>query len=116
MLDRRQVEAREMIELQPLGIGEHGAQVRRGIVAVGAEADQMLVAAPVRQLDDAEAIARGDEPHRLGIDGDRGAGGEDARGQVFLMKMNGHRRAIGKGGRLLNARPSPARAAAGRRC
>ena len=51
------IEAREMIELEPIGIGEQRLQARRGIVAAGAEADQMLVALAVGQLHQAQPVA-----------------------------------------------------------
>jgi predicted amidohydrolase YtcJ len=42
--------AREMIELEAVGIGEQRLEIGRGIAAAALEADQMLVALPVRQL------------------------------------------------------------------
>jgi hypothetical protein len=80
---------REMIELQAFGIGQHRAQVRRGIFAAGHEAHQMLVSAPIRNLHQAEAIARGDEAHGFGIHCDR-AGCQHVGRQVFLVKINAH--------------------------
>ena len=54
----------------------------------------MLVAAAVRNLDEAESVAGQMEPHRLGVDGDR-AGRKDALGQVLFMEMDGHDSRIG---------------------
>ena len=88
--DRGDVEAAEMVELQPRRIGQQRAQIRRGIIAARREAHEMLVGAAIGQLHDAEPVARGDQPHRLGIDGDRGAGGEQVAGQVFFVEMDGH--------------------------
>ena len=82
------VEAREMIELEPVGIAEQRLEVGRGIVAVRAEADQMLVAVAVGQLDQAQPVAAGDQAHRLGVDGDR-AVGERARRRAGLPRGNG---------------------------
>ncbi len=87
-LDHGEVEAGEMIELQPRRIGEHRLQHRRGIVPP-VEADEMLVAAAVGQLDQAQPVARRVEPHRLGVDRDR-PGGEDIGGQVVFVQVNGH--------------------------
>ena len=50
----------------------------------------MLVAASVRQLDEAQPVASGDEAHRLGIDGDRAVAESHVVGKVFLVEMNGH--------------------------
>ena len=77
-----------MIELEPVGIAQQRLQVGRGIVAVGAEAHQMLVAAAVGELDQAQAVAAGNQPHRLGVDRDRPVGGEQVeRGEVFFVEM-----------------------------
>ena len=83
-----------MVELQPRGIGEHGLEIGRGIVAVGAEADEMLVAAAVRDLHQAEPVAAELKAHRLGVDGDR-TGAEHAGGQVFFVEMDAHALRIG---------------------
>ena len=50
----------------------------------------MFVAAAVGQLDDTQPVARRNQSHRLGIDGNRGAGGKHVAGQVFFMEMDGH--------------------------
>jgi hypothetical protein len=65
-----------------------------GIIAARRKADEMLVAPPVGNLDDAEPVAAGVQTHRLGIDGDR-PGREHAWRKVFLMKMDGHEARIG---------------------
>ena len=80
-----------MIELEPVGIGQQRLEIGRGIVAVGAEADEMLVAGSVGQLDQAQPVAAGNQAHRLGIDRDRRSGVEQVgRGQVFFVKMDRH--------------------------
>jgi hypothetical protein len=61
----------------------------------------MLVAAAVADLDEAEPVAAGQEPHRLGVDGDR-AGREDAFGQVLFMEMDCHWVRIGRSAAGLN--------------
>jgi hypothetical protein len=88
-LHDRQVEAGEMIELEAPGIGEDRLEVGSVIAAAGAEADEMLVAAAVGDLDEAEPVAAGQKAHRLGVDGDR-AGGEHPFGQVLFVEMDGH--------------------------
>jgi hypothetical protein len=88
-LHDRKVEAGEMIELEPGRIGQDRLEVRRLVAAAGGESDEMLVAAAVGDLDDAQPVAIGEKPHRLGVDGDR-AGGEHALGQVFFVEMDGH--------------------------
>src|SRR3546814_6909114 len=87
MADRGEIEAREMIELEPFGVGQHRFEMGRGIIAAGVEAHQMLVAAAIGDLDDTQSITRGDQPHRLGVDRDR-AGAEHAGGQVFFVEMD----------------------------
>ena len=56
------VEAGEMVELQPRRIGQQRLQVRRGIIAARAEADEMLVALAVGKLDEAQPVAAGFRP------------------------------------------------------
>ena len=75
--------------------------------------DAVLVAVPVGDLDEAQPVARRDQAHGLGIDGN-GSGGEDAFGQVLLMQMDCHRVALGLMARRLNALLWSA--AAARRC
>ncbi len=86
-----------MIELEPVGIGEHGLQIGRIERAVGRETDEMLVAAPVGYLDQAEPVAAQLQPHGFGVDGNR-AGGEHAFGQVFFMEVYAHFFRIGPSG------------------
>ena len=100
-----------MVELQSRRIGEHRLEDGRVIGAAGGEADEMLVAAPVGDLDEAEPVAAELEPHRLGIDGDR-ARAEHAFGQVFFVQMDGHDRSHKPCGRQrsmasLGGAPSP---------
>src|SRR5688572_22397285 len=101
--DRGEVEAREMIQLQPRRVGEDRAQVRRGIVAARGEADEMLVAIAVGDLHQAEPVASRLEAHRLGVDGDD-AGGEQPLGQILFVEMDGHGLRISAGGLRLNGR------------
>src|SRR3546814_12984011 len=64
MADRGEIEAREMIELEPFGVGQHRFEMGRGIIAAGVEAHQMLVAAAIGDLDDTQSIKRGEQPHK----------------------------------------------------
>src|SRR4051812_41460612 len=59
------VESREVIELQAIGITEQRLQVRRGIVASTLEPHKVLVPLAVRQLYEAQAVATWNQPHRL---------------------------------------------------
>ena len=93
MLDRREVETREMEQLEAVRIGQHGLEVGRVIVAVGAEAHEMFVALAVADLHDAQPVADGHETHGFGIDGHR-AIGEDACGEVFFVEMHCHGRGL----------------------
>ena len=89
MFDRGEIEAREMIELHPVRIAQHGGQIGRLVLAVGIEADEVFIPAAIADLHHAQAIARGYQPHRLGIDGDRSIR-KHACGQVFFVKIYGH--------------------------
>ena len=62
MVNRRQIEAREVEQLYPRWIAQHRAQVGRGIRAARSETDEMFVAAPVGDLNEAQPIARGNQP------------------------------------------------------
>ena len=89
MLDRGEVEAREMEQLEPLRIGQNRLQIGCVIGALGAEAHEVLVALAIADLDDAQPVADGDEAHGFGVDGHR-AIGEDAFGKVFFVEMHCH--------------------------
>src|SRR5205814_212122 len=80
----------KMIELEAIGIAEQGLQVRRRIIAPALEADEMLVALAVRQLNEAQPVAAGDQAHGFGVDGDWTVGERHAGRQVFLVEMNSH--------------------------
>src|SRR3546814_3055216 len=75
-----------MIDLQATGIGQHRAEIGGGIIAARGKANQVLVPVAGRDLEKAQPIARGDEPHGLGIDGDR-PGTKRIPGQVFFMEI-----------------------------
>src|SRR5690348_15231206 len=49
----------------------------------------MLLAPAIGKLDEAQPVARRDEAHRLGVDGDR-AFDQQAGGKIFFMEMNCH--------------------------
>ena len=49
-------------------------------------------AAAVGELHHAQPVARGEQAHRLGIDRDGGAGGEQVGGDVFFVQVDGHPR------------------------
>jgi hypothetical protein len=51
-----------MVELEAARIGEHRLQVGRGIIAARAEADEMLVAPAVGDLDEAEPVTARQQP------------------------------------------------------
>ena len=82
------VEAGIVEQLEPAGIGEQAAQVRRGIVALG-QLHQMGVAIAGRQLHDAQTVASALQPHGLGIDRDRVAEVEPGR-QIATVKGDAH--------------------------
>src|SRR5438270_182937 len=84
------IETREMIQLQPVRIGEQRLQIRRRIVASAAESDEMLIPLSARQLHQAQPVAPGDEAHRFGVDSDRPIRESHIGRQVFLMQMDRH--------------------------
>src|SRR3546814_10543403 len=51
--------------------------------------DLMLVPVPIADLYDAQAVARGDEPHGFSVDGDR-AVSKHAFGQILFVEMDCH--------------------------
>ncbi len=93
IFDRGEVEAREMEQLEPCGIGQHRLEIGRVVIAVGRKADKVLVALAVADLDDAQPVADRDKTHGFGIDG-HGAIGEDACGEVFFVEMHCHGRGL----------------------
>jgi hypothetical protein len=94
-----------MVELEPARVGQHRLQVGRVVRASGPKADQMLVAAAVGDLHDAQAVAAELKSHRLGVDRD-GPVGEDSFGKVLFVEMDGHAvPEIGCRGARLNGRP-----------
>ena len=84
------VEAREMIELQPVRVGEQCLEVGRRIVASTPESDQMLVAPAVRQLDEAQPVAARIRPIASVSTAIGPSRKFDVRRQVLLVEMNGH--------------------------
>ena len=98
VLDSGQIEAGEMIELQPRRIGQHRLQVRGGKAAARAEADKVFVAPAIGNLEETKPVTRGDEPHRFGIDSDR-TGGKYALGEIFFVEIDSH---MGKVLRLIS--------------
>src|SRR3546814_17429981 len=67
-------------------------QIGCGIIAAWPEADEMLVPVPIADLYDAQAVARGDEPHGFSVDGDR-AVSKHAFGQILFRSEE---RRVGK--------------------
>ena len=84
MLDRRQIEAGEMIQLQPFGIGQHRLEVRRGIVTANLEPHEVFIAIAIGDLQEAEPVAWGDEAHGLGVDSNR-TRRKYAFGKIFFV-------------------------------
>ena len=66
-----------------------GALSRLG-AAVDPIADKVLITVAIADLDHAKAVARGDEAHGLGVDGERSVAGQNACGKVFFMEMHCH--------------------------
>ena len=94
LLQRRNVEAAKVEQLQHCRIGQQPLQVRRAGLAAG-DLHQMRIAVAVRQLHHAQPVAARVKPHRFGVDGDDRAKGQ-AVGQVVLVQMNGQGIAFGK--------------------
>ena len=89
MLDRGQVEAREMVEFHPLRIGQYGLEVRRVIGRSRREADEVLIPPAIGNLQQAQPVARGDQSHGFGIDRNR-PGREHAFGEIFFVEIDSH--------------------------
>src|SRR5690606_38193533 len=87
-LDHRDVEAREMENLENVLVRHQRAQVRR-VVGAAVELHDMGVAVARRKLDHAKLVALGIEPHRLGIDRDAGAESEACR-EIALVQRDRH--------------------------
>ena len=90
MLDCSDIESAEMVEFHARRISQQRFEVGRIIAGARGESDEVFVGAAIGKLDETQPVARRDKPHRLGIDGDRGAGREQIGGYVAFVKMNCH--------------------------
>ena len=88
-MNRSKVETTEMIEFQPVRVGEQGLEIGCREIAAWAKANEMFITAAIRYLHETKTVAAGLEPHCLGIDCNRTAA-QDALGQIFFMEMNSH--------------------------
>src|SRR5208282_4001750 len=88
-LQHGKIEAREVENLEHLGIGQERLQARRLVIAVG-ELNQMAFAEASRKLDQAQPVALRLEAHRLGVDG-YGAAERQSGGKIAAMQMRVHR-------------------------
>ncbi len=88
MLERGDVETREMEDLENFAVLEESLQARRFIVrSIGL--DQMSIAVARRQLHQAQLVAQGIESERFGIDGDLRSEIEPRR-QIAFVDLYGH--------------------------
>ncbi len=92
ILDCRQIETSEMIELYAVFVCQNAGQIGRFIVASRGKAHKMLIARSIGYLDYAKPVAVGDETHGLCVDGQIAGALKHAIGQVFFVKMNCHMR------------------------
>src|SRR5262245_7864870 len=98
-----------MEDLEHALIGEQALELRR--LVVPAKLHELGLPVAARQLHEAKPVAMGVEPERFGIDGD-GVAEDAARGQVFSMQLDRHRRGlIGRGSCGLVRRPAAGRGA-----
>ena len=67
MLQHRHVEAGEMEDLGDRRIGQEQTEIGRARLALG-DADDIDAAVAGRELHEAEPVAAGLQPHRLGVD------------------------------------------------
>ena len=67
-MNRREVEARKMIELKPVRIAKHGFEMRCGIIAVWGKTDKMFITAAIGNLNETQAIPARLQTHGFGID------------------------------------------------
>src|SRR5579863_69175 len=70
VVEDREIEPREMEQLDDCGVDEEPLQIR-GVVAAGGELNEMSIAIAARELYQAQPVAMRVEPHRLGVDRDR---------------------------------------------
>ncbi len=85
-LDHRQVEAREVEQLDDRRVAEQGLQVGR-VVTAGAELHQVAGLVAGGELNQAKPVPGDIEPHGLGVDGNDFAQVESV-GQVVVMQLN----------------------------
>src|SRR5215210_1338577 len=88
MLEHGHVEAPEMEDLDHAFIGEEPHELGR--ISIPADLDELGVAVSGGELHEAEPVAIGIEPERLGVDGDRVAP-DAAWREVVLMQLDRHR-------------------------
>jgi hypothetical protein len=98
VLDRGEVEAREVVQLDPRGSARHRLEVGRVVGAAGGEADEMLVAPP-SLICTTHSRSRGVTRPMVSVSTATAPGRKDARGQVLFVEMYCHwPRAIGDWG------------------
>jgi hypothetical protein len=90
VLDRSEIESREMIQLEPRRIAQHCLEVRSVKPAIRPKSDEVLLTAPIADLDETEPVARSDETHRLRVHGNC-AGAQRTLGKIFLVEMDSHK-------------------------
>ena len=88
MLERGDVEPREMENLENLRVRQQRLEARR-VIGRAVELNQMGVSVAGGKLHDAQGIAVGDKPHGFAVDGDDGAEIQ-ARRKVAFVKRIGH--------------------------
>ena len=93
MLDCGEIETRKVKQLEPRRIAQNRLEIGRGVGTAGGETDKMLVALPVGNLDQAQPVARGDQPHRLSIDSNR-AGRKHAGGEIVFVEVDSHMKGV----------------------
>jgi hypothetical protein len=88
LAEHREIEPREVEDLQLRGIAEQPLQVR-GRTDVAPDLHHIGRAVAGRELHHAEPVAMRIEPHRLGVDRDRAAVARQV-GQIAAVQADGH--------------------------
>src|SRR5690606_14191400 len=102
LLQRRQVEAGKVKQLEDAAILEDALEIGGDVAGAGLKLDQVRIAVPAGKLDHAETVAHGAQPHRFSIHGNHGAQVEAVR-QVTLIYGNCHAQRSSLGARTSGA-------------
>jgi hypothetical protein len=87
---RCQIEATKMVEFQPVGVTQHRFQIGSRIIAAGGKADEVLIAAAIRNLYQTKPVTRRDQPHGFRIYCKWSGALQDTIRQIAFVEENAH--------------------------